>query len=253
MVLSADVDDIDDLWTTIKATRAGVVHEVVSQTTDGAEIALASAANQPLLQSGDVIRVVGRSGTATVESVGASAPAATFTWLRADDHSRVLAAHNPMPAGQIDLVGSNTDLRHLPGVAGEPVAISGVQLRRGAVNGALTRLVTLEIAQDTAVSFTPDSIIGMVHVFGHASLGDPSAAMFTYRADGFAYTELLARADNDPDPPTVELTAGTALTGTTGSPGVFTFSAHSDGKIYVENRLVGPPRKVSLFVIGAPL
>jgi hypothetical protein len=247
IVLSADVDDIDDLWTTIKATRAGVVHEVVSQTTDGAEIALASAANQPLLQSGDVIRVVGRSGTATVDSVGASAPAATFTWLRADDHSRVLAAHNPMPADQIDLVGSNTDLRHLPGVAGEPVAISGVQLRRGAVNGALTRLVTLEIAQDTAVSFTPDSIIGMVHVFGHASLGDPSAAVFSYRADGLGYTELVAGVG------TVEVQQGTALTGTSGSSGKFTFSAHSDGKIYVENRLVGPSRTVSLFVIGAPL
>jgi hypothetical protein len=34
---------------------------------------------------------------------------------------------------------------------------------------------------------------------------------------------------------------------------MFTFSAHSDGKIYVENRLVGPPRTVSLFVVGAPL
>ena len=91
----------------------------------------------------------------------------------------------------------------------------------------------------------------MVHVFGHAALGDPSAAMFTYRADGLAYTELLARADNEP--PTVEVTAGTALTGTTGNSGVFTFSAHTDGKIYVENRMVGSPRTVSMFVIGAPL
>jgi hypothetical protein len=251
LVLAADSDDIDDLWTTLKSTRAGVVHEVVSQTANSAEIALASATNQPLVQTGDVIRVVGRSGTATVDSVGASAPAATFVWLRADDHSRVLAAQNPMAADQVDLVGSNTELRYFPGKAGEPVAISKVELQQGAVNGALTRLVTLEIAQNTAVSFTPDSIIGMVQVFGHASLGDPSAAMFTYRADGLAYTQLLARADNDP--PTVQLTAGTALTGATGSAGAFTFSAHTDGKIYVENRLVGPPRKVSLFVIGAPL
>jgi hypothetical protein len=44
----------------------------------------------------------------------------------------------------------------------------------------------------------------------------------------------------------------TVLTGTTGDPGEFTFSAHSDGKIYVENRMVGT-RTVSLFVIGAPL
>ena len=247
VVLAADADDIDELWTALKATRAGVVHEVISQTTDSAEIALASAAHQPLPQSGDVIRVVGRAGTATVDSVSASAPAATFVWLRADDHSRILAAHNPMPADQIDLVGSNAELRHLPGLAGEPVAISGVQLRQGAVNGALTRLVTLEIAQDTAVSFTPDSIIGMVHVFGHAALGDPSAAIFSYRADELGYTQLVAGVG------TVEVEQGTALTGTTGNSGRFTFSAHSDGKIYVENRLVGPSRTVSLFVIGAPL
>ena len=246
IVLAADGDDVDDLWTTLKATRAGVVHEVVSQTANSAEIALASAANQPLLQPGDVIRVVGRSGTATVDSVGASAPAATYTWLRADDHCRVLAAHNPMPADQIDLVGSNAELRHLPGLASEPVAISGVQLRQKAVNGALSRLVTLEIAQNTAVSFTPDSIIGMVHVFGHASLGDPSAAVFSYRADALGYTQLVAGVG------TVEVQTG-MLTGTTGNTNRFTFSAHTDGKIYVENRLAGPPRTVSLFVVGAPL
>jgi hypothetical protein len=247
VVLAADADDIDDLWTALKATRAGVVHEVISQTIDSAEIALASAANQPTLQAGDVIRVVGRSGTATADSVGASAPTATFTWLRADDHSRVLAAHNPMPAEQIEQLGSNTEVRHLPGRAGEPVAMSGVQLRQGAVNGALTRLVTLEIAQGTAVSFTPDSTIGMVQVFGHAALDDPSAAVFSYRADALGYTKLIAGVG------TVEVLQRTALTGTTGSPDVFTFSAHMDGKIYVENRMVGPSRTVHLFVIGAPL
>jgi Pectate lyase superfamily protein len=253
IVHATDSDDFDDLWTTLKATRAGVVHAVVSQTTNHAEIAVARAANLPLVQTGDLIRVVGRSGTATVDSVAASAPAATFTWLRADDHCRVLSAHNPVAADQIEMIGSNSDLRHFPTLIDEPVAMSRVELRQGAVNGALTRLVTLELAQDTAASFTPDSTIGMVQVFGHSFLGDPSAAMFTYRADGFAYTELLARADNSPNPPTVELTAGTALTGTTGDSGVFTFSAHTDGKIYVENRMVGSARTISLFVVGAPL
>lgn len=247
IVLAADADDVDDLWTTLKATRAGVVHEVVSQTTNSAEIALASAAHQPFIQAGDVIRVVGRSGIATVDSVGASAPAATFVWLRADDHTRVLATQNAMSADQIDLVGNNTELRHFPGLAGEPVAISGVELRQKAVNGALTRLVTLEIAQDTAVSFTPDSIIGMIQVFGHAALSDPSAAVFSYRADELGYTELVAGVA------TVQVLQGTTLSGTTGNPGMFTFSAHVDGKIYAENRLIGPPRTVSLFVIGAPL
>ena len=247
-MLAADADDVDDLWTTLKATRAGVVHEVISQTTDSAEIALASAAHQPLSRpatsSGWSVAPAPRRSTASAPS----APAATFVWLRADDHSRILAAHNPMPADQIDLLGSNTELRHLPGLAGEPVAISGVQLRQGAVNGALTRLVTLEIAQDTAVSFTPDSIIGMVHVFGHAALGDPSAAIFSYRADEPRLHRARRRRRHGRG-----RNGGTALTGTTGSSGRFTFSAHTDGKIYVENRLVGPPRTVSLFVIGAPL
>ena len=45
----------------------------------------------------------------------------------------------------------------------------------------------------------------------------------------------------------------TALTGTTGMSGKVTYSTASDGKIYVENRLSGPSRTVSLFVIGAPL
>jgi Pectate lyase superfamily protein len=248
IVLAADGDDVDDLWTSLKATRAGVVHEVINQTTVSAEVALASATNRPLLQSGDVVRVAGRSGTATVNSVGASAPAATFAWLRADDHSRVLAVHNPMPADQIDLIGSETDLRHVPGLAGEPVAMSGVQLRQGAVNGALTRLVTLEIAQDTAVSFTPDSSVGLVHAFGHGSGGDPSAAIFSYQAEALGHTELVAGDQN-----TIAVQHGTALTGTSGAVNKVTFSAHSDGKIYVENRLSGPPRTVHLFVIGAPL
>jgi hypothetical protein len=97
------------------------------------------------------------------------------------------------------------------------------------------------------VSFTPDSPIGMVHAFGHASTGDPSAAIFTYRADVLGYAELVAGVDS------VAVVSGIALTGTSGEVSKFTFSAHTDGKIYVENRLVGPPRKVSLFVIGAPL
>jgi hypothetical protein len=151
-----------------------------------------------------------------------------------------------MAADQITL-GSNADLRHVPGLNEEPVALSGVELRQGAVNGARTRLVTLEIAQDAAVSFTPDSAIGMAHVFGHGALGDPSAATFTYRADALGYTQLVAGVA------TVEILPGTALTGTSGNTGVFTISAHTDGKIYVENRLVGPPRTVSLFVVGAPL
>ena len=193
--------------------------------------------------------MVGRSGTATVGSVGAPAPGSDFTWLRADDHCRVFAANNPMPADQIELEGPDADLRHFPGLAGEPVSISGVQLQRQAVNGALIQLVTFVLAQNTATSFVPQSPIGLLHVFSHGATGDPAASILTYRADPVGYTQIVAK----PGTSAVDVRQLTALTGTTGDPGEFTFSAHVDGRIYVENRLVGAPRTVSLFVIGAPL
>ena len=145
-----------------------------------------------------------------------------------------------------------------PGSNGEPVAISGVELQRQAVNGALIQLVTFEIAQDTAISFVPQSPIGLLHVFSHGALGDPAASMLSYRADALGYTQIVAKSTYavpgvNPAMSDVEVEQLTALTGTTGSDNVFTFSAHTDGRIYVENRLVGPPRTVSLFVIGAPL
>ncbi|MGH6943118.1 MAG: glycosyl hydrolase family 28-related protein [Geminicoccaceae bacterium] len=247
IVLASDPDDVDDFWTAYKATRAGVVHRVVNQTVSTAEIELAIAVNLPFISVSDVVRVVGRSGTATVDSVGTSTPAAEFTWLRAEDHCRVFSANVPMPLDQIDLVGTNSDLRYFPGLGGEALALSGVQLAGGTINGAFARLLSFAIAQDTAISFVPDSSIGMVHTFSHGILGDPGACAFTYRAGTGAFVQLLANVA------TVQVQQGIALTGTSGSTGVFTFSAHTDGKIYVENRMTGAPRTISLFVIGAPI
>jgi hypothetical protein len=257
IVRAADPDDVDDLWTALKATRGGIVHKVNAQTASTATIELAQAAGRPLLAAADTIRVVGRSGTATVSSVGGAAPATDFTWLRADDHCRVLAANNPMPANQIQLVGPNADLRYFPGRGSEAVALSGVTLQRGAVNGALIKLVTFAIAQNAAVSFVPPSPIGMVQMFSHGSLGDPAAAVLSYRAAALGYTQIVAKSTylvpgENPALSDVQVRQLTALTGTTGSNNVFTVSAHTDGKIYVENRKTGT-RTVSLFVIGAPL
>jgi len=253
IVLAADPDDVDDLWTALKATRGGMVHKVNAQTASTATIELASATTLPVLVAADVIRVFGRFGTASVNSAGSPAPASTFTWLRADDHCRVFAANNPMPVDQIELEGPDADLRHIPGLDGEPVAISGVELQRGAVNGALTGLFTFEIAQNAAISFVPPAPVGLLHVFSHGSLGDPAASVLSYRADGFGYTQIVAKSTvMDPVLSTVEVKQLMALTGTTGSDNVFTFSAHSNGKIYVENRKAGS-RTVSLFVTGAPL
>jgi Pectate lyase superfamily protein len=253
IVLSSDADDIDDHWTSLKATRGGVVHKVVGQTVATATIELAIATVSPVVQAGDEIRVVGRFGTAIVDSVGASAPAGEFTWLRAEDHCRVFAVHNPMLVDQIALGGANGDLRYLPGLGGEVVEISGVELDHGAVNGALVRLFSFTIAQDTAVSFTPPATVGMVQAFAMSlATGDPITAIFSYRADGLGYTELLAKGTTDPTGSDVQVRQLTALTGTTGTAGEFTYSAHTDGKIYIENRRSGPPHTVAVYVVGAP-
>jgi hypothetical protein len=254
IVLASDLDDVDDLWTSLKSTRGGIVHKINSQTASTATFELASATILPVLAVADTVRVVGRFGTATVASVGSAAPASQFTWLRADDHCRVFAANNPMPVAQIELEGPDADLRHFPGLDGEPVSISGVELQREAVNGALIQLVTLQIAQNAAMSFVPQSTIGLLHVFSHGALGDPAASVLSYRADALGYTQIVAKSTGmNPVPSAVDVRQLTALTGTTGDPDEFTFSAHSDGRIYVENRLVGPPRTVSLLVIGAPI
>ena len=258
IVLASDPDDVDDLWTSLKATRGGIVHKVNAQTASTADFELATATILPVLAVADTVRVVGRFGTATVDSIGSAAPSAEFAWLRADDHCRVFAANNPMPAGQIELEGPDADLRHFPGLDGEPVSISGVELQRQAVNGALIQLVTFELEQDTAASFVPQSPIGLLHVFSHGSLGDPAASMLSYRADALGYTQIVAKSTypvpaENPAMSEVEVAQLTALTGTSGNPNKLTFSAHSDGRIYVENRLVPSPRTVSLFVIGAPL
>ena len=248
IVLASDPDDLDDLWTSLKATRGGVVHKVNAQSASTATIELAAATVLPVIIAADTIRVVGRSGTAVVLSVGSAAPAAGSTWLRADDHCRVFAANNPMPANQIELEGPDADLRHFPGLDDESVSISGVELQRQAVNVALIQLITVVLAQNTATSFVPQSPIGLLQVFSHGAAGDPAASMLSYRAHALGYTNIVAAATS-----AVEVLPPTALTGTSGNPNKLTFSAHSDGRIYVENRLVGAPRTVSLFVIGAPL
>lgn len=249
LVLLGDADDIDDTWTLLKATRAGIVHRVVTQAASMAQVELAAAGQRPLLQAGDTVRVIGRSGQASVDTVGAIEPADGDLWLRAEDHCRVLSVHNAMPASGAEIDGTNGDFHLLPGVPGDVATVSGVEFIHGAVNGALSRLITLEIDQNAAAGITPPSAVGIALMFSHGSLGDPGACVFTYRADAMGYTQLLSTATESE----VEVLQLTALTGTTGNPDKFTISAHSDGKIYVENRMPGTARRLSLHLIGAPL
>ena len=252
IVLASDADDVNDHWTVLKATRGGVVHKVISQTTSTAAVKLASATIVPLIEVGDEIRVVGRFGTALVDSVGASAPAAEFIWLRADDHCRVFAAHNPMPIDQIELAGAESDLRYLPGLGGEALRSPGSSSTRGPSMAPRSSMFTFTIAQNTAVSFTPPATIGMVQAFAPSlALGDPITAIFAYRADGLGYTELLAKGVTVTSD--VAVAQLTALSGTTGAVGKFTYSAHTNGKIYIENRRSGSSsHTVAVYVVGAP-
>ena len=81
------------------------------------------------------------------------------------------------------------------------------------------------------------------------ALGDPISAIFSFRADALGYTELLAKGVRITS--VVAVLQRTALTGTTGGVGQFTYSANTDGKIYIENRRSGPPHTVAVYVIGA--
>ncbi|HEX6142264.1 MAG TPA: hypothetical protein VFZ01_06080, partial [Geminicoccaceae bacterium] len=248
VVLAGDPDDIDDFWTASKATRAGIVVSVSAQTAATATARIARAGDAPTILAGDTVRVVGRAGTASVDSVGSLEVAPTPKWILADDHCKVFAAGNPVLTTGIVLGGPDARLHHLPALGGEPAAIGGVSLDRGKVNGAFVRLHTFQIAQGAAVSFTPDATIGMVQAFSSSlALGDPIAAIFSYRTDGLGYTELLTGGGD------VEVMQRTALTGTTGTVGKFTYSAHTDGKIYIENRKAAVPITVNLFVIGSPV
>ena len=83
------------------------------------------------------------------------------------------------------------------------------------------------LADDTAISITPTNTQGIL--FLRTLGGDVLAAVFYDAISPTAYCSLLAGTT------TVEIRTG-VLSGTTGTDGKFTISAHTDGKIYLENR-----------------
>jgi len=96
--------------------------------------------------------------------------------------------------------------------------------------GAQADFQTFAIATGTAVSLTPPKNNGIALAFGLNQLGDSAGAVFSWRVDSFRFCNLIANVIG------VEATTG-ALTGTTGNPNTLTYSAHTDGKLYIENRL----------------
>ncbi|MGB1547120.1 MAG: hypothetical protein ACPHIA_01120 [Alphaproteobacteria bacterium] len=104
---------------------------------------------------------------------------------------------------------------------------------------------TFTLATDTATSFTPPANSGIALAFGLNQLGDSAGAVFSWRVDGFRFCDLIANVTG------VESTTG-ALTGTTGNTDTITYSAHTDGKLYIENRLASTRDIAILLFATAP-
>lgn len=83
----------------------------------------------------------------------------------------------------------------------------------------------------TAISFTPLNVAGKLLVFARTSSIVAGESLFDgiFRVTSAVFLTAFHMGTQ------TEITTG-ALTGTTGTPGKFTVSVHTDGKIYFENR-----------------
>ena len=147
------------------------------------------------------------------------------------------------------ITASTAELNKTDGVAGDIVGTTDTQtLTNKTLTSPSITLNTnalmgynVNLADDNATSFTPsyDRLYVIVHSingagnYGTAEIWCVNGAVVGTRISGSS---------------TFEVTTG-ALTGTTGTDAKFTISPHSDGKIYVENRL-GATRTFSLTMIG---
>jgi hypothetical protein len=103
--------------------------------------------------------------------------------------------------------------------------------------------VQVLLSDDTATSFKPTFLYGML-IFLSRSAGNTIDGLLAFRvAPTSNRMTILAGGSN------LEATTG-PLTGTTGTDGKFTISAHTDGKIYMENRR-GADRSVCYVVLGS--
>ena len=86
------------------------------------------------------------------------------------------------------------------------------------------------IADDNFISFTPSKAIGMLMMGGRHTNYRGVSALIVYGTVTTAFCEILGQPGTN-----VERRTG-VLNGTTGTDGRVTVSAHTDGKIYIENR-----------------
>lgn len=85
------------------------------------------------------------------------------------------------------------------------------------------------ISDDTAISFTPINVYGalLIHLRTSGKLAD---GLVAYRTDSSPATRIIVGLAD------LQVTTG-VLSGTTGTDGKMTISTHTNGMIYIENRL----------------
>ena len=99
-------------------------------------------------------------------------------------------------------------------------------------SGSLVGTTTASMTKDTAISFTPVNNQGMILVWRRSlTVALTVWGLVYYNAGSTAFTAIASGGAN------LEVRTG-VLSGTTGTDTKVTVSAHTDGKIYIENRVV---------------
>jgi hypothetical protein len=109
---------------------------------------------------------------------------------------------------------------------------SSIEVSPGSIdlnNGNLYGTTPANISDDAAISFTPANNIGLIFIWRRFTT-ITSWGFVYYRATTSPACVILTGGS------TLEATTG-VLAGTTGTDAKFTVSAHTDEKIYLENRL----------------
>ena len=132
---------------------------------------------------------------------------------------------------QAEVVAVETELKKTTGSVVDHGALTGLtdndHPQYVLVNNAKIRSMTA-LNDDTAASITPSNNQGFLL---YRKLGGASGAVISFDATtGTAYCFKIAGSAD------IETRTG-ALSGTTGTDGKITISAHTDGKVYIENRL----------------
>jgi hypothetical protein len=137
------------------------------------------------------------------------------------DHNSLSNTHNLTTDVDHGAIGGLDDDDH-----------SAIYYNKTTIDGIAESVASFEIANDAATSWTPTNAIGVLIIHCSYQADIDENAIISYRTTATAATSIIAANGAS----TIEVTTG-ALTGTDGSDNAWTVSAHTDGKIYFENRL----------------